>query len=186
MTGAAGFQQHDLPAQALEYVRTGRHREAIALCHERLAEVPGDPGALRLLAQMWLRAGQTTAAVLLLERALKSSPDDPDLLSQFGSALAAAGSRDAAATAYAEALAQNPANADAQFGLLELGMTAELEDALLAAAQASPENPSPHVGLANVGSRPGGPARQRRASSARSSSPRGPRTRTPESAVGWP
>lgn len=134
----------------MEHLRAGRHREAIALCHERLAEAPGDAGALQLLAQVMQRVGQAAAAVLLLERALKSRPDDLALLVELGSALAMTGSTDAAVEAYERALAQDPGSTDAHFGLLELGRTGELERGLIAAARLDPQDPSPHLGLANV------------------------------------
>ena len=134
----------------MEHLRAGRHREAIAICHERLREAPGDTGALVLLARALLLSGQAIPAVLLLERAVKSQPDEPALLAELGSALASAGSTAAAVVTLQRAIAQDPANAEAHFELLDLGAEQELEETLLTAAEANPESPAPHIGLANL------------------------------------
>ena len=150
MTASAASPEHDATVRALEYFRSGRHQDAIAVCHERLAEVPDDPGAVHLLAQLLVHVGKGAVAVLLLEQALKSRPDEPALLIQLGSALATTGSTDAAAAAYERVLAQDPDNAEAHFGMADVGRMRELEGCLRAAARLHPNDPAPHFGLANV------------------------------------
>ena len=138
MTASAVPRSYDPPALALEHVRTGRYREAVAVCRERLAEDPGDVGALRLLSRVLLHSGHGALATLLLEQAVKASPDEPVLLVDLGAALRSMESDDDAAAAYERALAADPASTEAFFGLLELGRLGELEARLQSAAELAP------------------------------------------------
>ena len=150
MTASAVPRSYDPPALALEHVRAGRNREAVAVCRERLAEDPGHVGALRLLSRVLLHSGQGALATLLLEGALKSQPDEPVLLVDLGEALRSAGSDDAAASAYERALAADPASIEAFFGLLELGRIIELEACARSAAEVAGDDPRPRFALANT------------------------------------
>lgn len=150
MTASAAPPELDTTVQALEYFRAGRHQEAIALCHERLAAAPADSAVLHLLAQVLVHLGQSAVAVLLLEQALTSLPDDPALLAELGSALAGTGSTNAAVSAYERALAHDPENTEAHFGMVELGRMRDLEECLRAAWRRDPNDPAAHFGLANV------------------------------------
>jgi predicted TPR repeat methyltransferase len=141
---------YDPPALALEHVRSGRYREAVAVCRERLAEDPGDVGALRLLSRVLLHSGHGALATLLLGQAVKSRPEEPVLLVDLGAALRSMESHDDAAGAYERALAADPASAEAYFGLLELEKLGELEACLRAAAELAPGDPAPRFALANL------------------------------------
>jgi predicted TPR repeat methyltransferase len=150
LTASAVPRSYDPPALALEHVRAGRNREALAVCRERLAEDPGDVGALRLLSRVLLHTGHGPLATLLLEGAVKSKPDEPVLLADLGDALRSAGSDDGAAAAYERALSADPASIEAFFGLLELGRSADLEARLRSAAERAESAPAPRFALANI------------------------------------
>lgn len=143
-------RSEDLISRAAQHFRAGRSSEAIALCHERLAEAPGDREASRVLAKVLGHLGHRAVAVLLLERAVAADPEDAALLTDLGSALAEAGSAAHAAAAYERALLAEPANADAYFGLLDLGERSRLEGALRTAGEERPDDPSPHFWLATL------------------------------------
>jgi predicted TPR repeat methyltransferase len=143
-------EQQNPALDVLEYVRTGRVREGIDLCHARLAEHPGDVQAVRVVAGLLLQAGQAAVAGLLLDQALKANPSHGALRAELGMALASAGSRDAAAEAFERALLDDPVNADAHFGLTELGATDVLIRALRAAVSARPSDPAAHFALGNA------------------------------------
>lgn len=143
-------EQTDPALDVLEYVRTGRVREGIDLCHARLAERPDDVQAVRVLARLLLEAGQPGVAGLLLDQALKANPAHGALRAELGMALASAGTRAAAVEAFERALLDDPSNTDAHLGLAGLDATDELVRALRAAVSARPSDPVAHFALANA------------------------------------
>jgi predicted TPR repeat methyltransferase len=143
-------EQQDPALDVLEYVRAGRVREGIDLCHARLAERPDDVQAVRVLARLLLEAGQAAVAGLLLDQALKANPSHGALRAELGTTLASVGRREAAVEAFERALLDDPSNADAHFGLTEMGATEELTRALRAAVSANPSDPVAHFALANA------------------------------------
>ena len=143
-------EQQDPALDVLEYVRAGRVREGIDLCHARLAERPDDVQAVRVLARLLLEAGQAAVAGLLLDQALRANPSHGALRAELGTTLARLGRREAAVEAFERALLDDPSNTDAHFGLADLGATDELIRALRAAVSARPSDPIAHFALANA------------------------------------
>ncbi|MBI5105453.1 MAG: tetratricopeptide repeat protein, partial [Solirubrobacterales bacterium] len=129
--------------QAVEHFEAGRLRRAESACRAALAEEPGDPRALALLARVLARTGNAALAAMLLERALAAAPERAELrlalarlLLQTGDPAGALAQLDAVLEAEPSA----PARVQRGLALRELGREDEALADVRAAADAAGED----------------------------------------------
>ena len=133
MTGAAepAPSLKALVDQALEARARKAWPEAERLLRQVLQARPGDPGVLRLLADLYVQAGRADAALPIYDAILAAQPDDADLLHNRGAALMALGRADEAVQGFEAAAARRPGYVSAHFNagvcLSNLGRPAEAE-----------------------------------------------------------
>ena len=88
--------------------RAGRHAEAAAVCHQRLANAPNDGNALQALAAALLAQGRSTEALTCLERVAEHMPGGADLHANIATIRSARREFEAALASYARALLLRP------------------------------------------------------------------------------
>lgn len=104
---------------ALAIVRhaAGRTDAALATLDRALAEIPSEPGLLRLRAELRAAAGDNELAIQDFERALAVRPRDPDALFGFANALIAADRHGDARKALESALELSPGDVEIHLNL---------------------------------------------------------------------
>lgn len=139
---------------AVRQHQAGRLTEAAAGYRRVLAERPGDPDALHLLALIELSAGHPERAIDLIRQALAALPHFPDAHSSLGNALRAAGRPTEALESYRHAVALDPncAAAHNNLGLLlwEQGDFAAAAASCQRAVQLAPGLAEAHNNLGNA------------------------------------
>jgi Tfp pilus assembly protein PilF len=139
---------------AIEHHRSGRLREAEALCRQVLRGDPNHPTALNLLGIIARQAGRPDAAAELLRRALAKVPEFADAYYNLGNALRDCGDRRGAVAAYDSALALKPEMAgwhnNRGVTLLDDGDAAAAELAFRRALSLKPDYAEAHSNLGNA------------------------------------
>jgi uncharacterized protein (TIGR02466 family) len=140
--------------RAIDHQRSGRLREAEALCRQVLRAQPNHPTALNLLGTIARQAGRPEAAAALLRKAVAAAPGYADAHYNLGNALRDCGDRRGAVAAYDAALALKPGMAgwhnNRGVALLDEGDAAGAEQAFRRAISLKPDYAEAHGNLGNA------------------------------------
>ncbi|RJG53251.1 sulfotransferase family protein [Sphingobium terrigena] len=127
----ASSRDRDLLEAAMA-MNEGRLEDAATILDTRLARLPDDPAATRLLGEIYWRRGDMSAALTLVERAVATAPGF-DLARDFLIRLLLQNNRLTDALAHAEILAQSPLD-NPGYALLRASVLVRLGDQAQAAA----------------------------------------------------
>ena len=127
----ASSRDRDL-LEAAVAMNEGRLNDATAILDARLARLPDDPAAARLLGEIHWRRGDMSAALILVERAVATAPGF-DLARDFLIRLLLQNNRLTDALAHADVLAQSPLD-NPGYALLRASVLVRLGDQAQAAA----------------------------------------------------
>ncbi|MET0917748.1 MAG: XrtA/PEP-CTERM system TPR-repeat protein PrsT [Burkholderiales bacterium] len=110
---------------AAAHAALGNRREAMAGIDTVLREMPGDPRALVIKAQLFVQEGKAAEAGELLDRALAAAPTDQDALFAKAQLQIASGDRKGAATTLAKSVEAHPNSRAARGALISLLVAAQ-------------------------------------------------------------
>lgn len=127
----ASSRDRDLLEAAMA-MNDGRLEDAATILDTRLARLPDDPAATRLLGEIYWRRGDMSAALTLVERAVATAPGF-DLARDFLIRLLLQNNRLTDALAHAEILTQSPLD-NPGYALLRASVLVRLGDQAQAAA----------------------------------------------------
>ena len=94
----------DALSRAVQYLRSGRLQEAVALCDGLLQENSDNSAALHLLGVIAFQRGENETAVELIGKAIEIKPSDPKFYNNLGLVFLKMGKLDAALEQFQEAL----------------------------------------------------------------------------------
>ena len=140
--------------QMISLYEKGRLREALRICRNLLALVPGDEDLLHMAGAIAAQIDDPEAAIELLQAAIEAAPDHADAHYNLGNSLRALGRRDEAIEAFRTAIRCEPGMAEAHNNLgITLAETGQFEAAVEAYARAielRPGHAAAHSNLAIV------------------------------------
>jgi tetratricopeptide (TPR) repeat protein len=143
------------------FLKTGRYDDAMAHCRKILDELPGDPAAEGVVAEIRLRQGKYAEAADAFEKLLALRPDMPEAWCNLGFALLQQHRAGEALEAYEKALNLDPnyalAHNDLGNILLQQGRTDEALAHFVRAAQIMPDFGEAHYNIAEILLRKGRP-----------------------------
>jgi tetratricopeptide (TPR) repeat protein len=106
-------QAHTLLQQADAYQRAGRSAEAINVCKRVLSNLPRDPGANYLLANLYAQQGETEKAVRFFKSTVEIRPEFTDARYNLAYALNLTGMHEEAVAQYEAVLGASPGHLNA-------------------------------------------------------------------------
>lgn len=140
--------------QMISLYEKGRLREALRICRNLLALVPGDEDLLHMAGAIAAQIDDPKAAVELLQAAIEAAPNHADAHYNLANSLRAVGRHDEAIEAFRAAIRCEPGMAEAHNNLgITLAETGQFEPAVAAYAKAielRPNHAAAHSNLAIV------------------------------------